>query len=299
MPDKEKTASVGEAASYNKHIDYSVYQRDFNSGKRSYVMDCPCCGYKGAMSVTRKDGCTLYYCHAGCSQPDLLKVIRGVQHDWTPIYERRPQAKKAGLQEYIFRLWQSSILATGTLAETYLIGRGITTPISASIRFLPRHKHKDNNDETFWPVMLAGIADYTGKLQALHRTYLTSEGRKAPVKPSKMTLGPVGGYAVHLATAGEIMAVSEGIETGFSFMEATGLPTWAAVSAGGIIKLNLPPLPLAREVIIAADNDENGVGQRAAEAAAVRWLAEGRKVKIALPPEVGTDFNDMLVEGVQ
>jgi hypothetical protein len=26
----------------------------------------------------------------------------------------------------------------------------------------------------------------------------------------------------------------------------------------------------------------------------MRWLAEGRRVRIAIPPEPGTDFNDVL-----
>jgi phage/plasmid primase-like uncharacterized protein len=59
-------------------------------------------------------------------------------------------------------------------------------------------------------------------------------------------------------------------------------------------ELILPPLPLAAEVIICADHDTNGVGQRKAEAAARRWHTEGRRVRIALPPKPNTDFNDIL-----
>jgi putative DNA primase/helicase len=38
----------------------------------------------------------------------------------------------------------------------------------------------------------------------------------------------------------------------------------------------------------------DGVGQRAANAAAERFLAEGRRVRIAFPPTSGLDFNDLL-----
>jgi phage/plasmid primase-like uncharacterized protein len=48
-----------------------------------------------------------------------------------------------------------------------------------------------------------------------------------------------------------------------------------------------------RRVIVLADHDANGAGQRAARTAAQRWIREGRKVRIALPPAKG-DFNDML-----
>jgi hypothetical protein len=47
-----------------------------------------------------------------------------------------------------------------------------------------------------------------------------------------------------------------------------------------------------------ADHDASGVGKRAARDAAQRWLAEGRHVRIALPPEPCTDFADMLLADV-
>ncbi len=48
--------------------------------------------------------------------------------------------------------------------------------------------------------------------------------------------------------------------------------------------------PEVETVIIAADGDEPG--ETAAKAAAERFCAEGRKVKIAYPPK-GMDFNDL------
>jgi putative DNA primase/helicase len=50
-----------------------------------------------------------------------------------------------------------------------------------------------------------------------------------------------------------------------------------------------------RTVIILADNDANAAGERAARAAAERWLDEGRRVRIAMPPETDSDFNDVLL----
>ncbi len=53
----------------------------------------------------------------------------------------------------------------------------------------------------------------------------------------------------------------------------------------------LPALPLAAEIVIAADHDEAGI--EVAEKAASLWSSQGRKVWIAQPPKPGTDFNDM------
>jgi putative DNA primase/helicase len=77
-----------------------------------------------------------------------------------------------------------------------------------------------------------------------------------------------------------------------SVMQVTGYPGWAALSATGIKNLVLPPEAL--QVLIACDNDENHVGLKAARKAQRRWLAEGRRVRVSMPPLLGTDWNDVL-----
>ena len=145
------------------------------------------------------------------------------------------------------------------------------------------------------PALVAAVTDVGGNVRAVHRTYLAPGGRgKAPVEPAKMMLGPTGGLSVHLAPAAERIAVAEGIETALSVQQATGLPTRAALSAGGIQRLELPPLPLATDVVIAADGDHDG--RRAPRIAGHRWRAEGRRVQIAVPRRL--DFNDSLAAGV-
>ena len=108
-----------------------------------------------------------------------------------------------------------------------------------------------------------------------------------------MMLGPAAGGAVRLAAAGETLIVGEGIESSLAAAQASGLAAWAAASAAGMRLLNLPPT--VREVVIAADNDKSRTGEEAARAAATRWLNEGRRVRIAIPPQPGTDFADILV----
>ena len=77
-------------------------------------------------------------------------------------------------------------------------------------------------------------------------------------------------------------------------MELFGLPCWSAVYAGGLIRVDLRPG--VRRVIIAADNDVSGAGQRNALAAHDRWVAEGRAVRLKCPPNAGDDFNDVLIK---
>jgi hypothetical protein len=103
------------------------------------------------------------------------------------------------------------------------------------------------------------------------------------------------GGAVRLALhrADVELLIGEGIESVLSAMELFDLPGWAVLCANGIASLDLPAD--IRRVVIAADNDENGVGQRAALSAQERWMAEDRSVRIILPPNEGDDFNDVLL----
>ena len=94
-----------------------------------------------------------------------------------------------------------------------------------------------------------------------------------------------------MAPADETLLIAEGIETALSGQQETGIAAWAAISASNMANLLLPELPLAREIVIAADNDPAGIS--AAERAAERWTKEGRKVRIAMPP-AGMDLNDIL-----
>ena len=130
-----------------------------------------------------------------------------------------------------------------------------------------------------------------GSPVALHRTYLAQDGRgKADADPARASLGPVWGGAVRLDSVAPELVVGEGIETAASAGRLLGRPAWAAISAGNLERgLVLPPE--VRRVVVALDPD--GPGERAARAAAARWLAEGRAVRIARPVGPG-DFNDVL-----
>jgi hypothetical protein len=126
---------------------------------------------------------------------------------------------------------------------------------------------------------------------AIHRTFLARDGGgKAPVDPVKMMLGPCRGRAVRLGEPGDVLMIGEGIETSLAAMQATGHPAWAALSTSGLRALDLPGT--VREVIVLADGDDPG--EAAARDCALRWMRQGRRVRIARPPR-GMDFNDVLL----
>ena len=67
---------------------------------------------------------------------------------------------------------------------------------------------------------------------------------------------------------------------------------WAVFGAGTARSV---VLPAGCEVILALDGDD--AGRKAAQAAAERFLAAGRQVRIARPPD-GMDFNALLQQGI-
>jgi putative DNA primase/helicase len=132
----------------------------------------------------------------------------------------------------------------------------------------------------------------------LHRGFIRSDGRgKAEIDRSKLDLGPKLGCAVHLDNyqPGKLLVLTEGVETGLSVrqqMRKNGREC-AVLSTLGTEGLRSLILPRdANDVLIAADNDEPG--EAAAQDAARRWMAEGRRVSIARPSAEFNDFSDVL-----
>jgi phage/plasmid primase-like uncharacterized protein len=88
----------------------------------------------------------------------------------------------------------------------------------------------------------------------------------------------------------------EGVESVLSVLQAAGEGGYALLGTSGLKSNVLPDVYRTRRIVIAADNDASGAGQRAALEAA-RRLVEQQKfldVRIATPPRTGTDFNDRL-----
>jgi putative DNA primase/helicase len=93
-----------------------------------------------------------------------------------------------------------------------------------------------------------------------------------------------------LAEPGGTILICEGFATAATLFEATGHLTIIAYDAGNleaVAKLIRQRQPAAK-IILCADNDTSGRGQDAATAAAL--AVDGY---IALPPDPGTDFNDL------
>jgi putative DNA primase/helicase len=248
----------------------------------------------------------LIFCHAGCSFQDLLSSLKRkglVPHGKKASYSKEhhtnlPKKTKETdtLQrsEYARNLWQQASPAQGTLAEKYLFSRigQYLLSIPPTIKYRASLKHTPTGD--FYPCMLSAVTRYPEKkVIAVHRTFLSEEGTaKAPVENPKLLLGDARGGAVRLAPATEELIVCEGIEDGLSLMSLLNKPVWVGSSASLLQTMIIPPLPLARTIYIAQDND--AAGRKAKEVLGNRLYEEGRTVKVLAPPSSHKDFNQII-----
>ncbi len=264
---------------------------------------CPVCQSacaKGQNALTLADGNggrLLAHCKkSACTFRDILAAAGVAPGDYTapdPFEAAQRQAKDRAEAEkrakQAQRLWLEAQPINGTLAETYLRGRGISCPLPATLRYLPACWHPTAKR---FPAMLSFVE--VGAGFAVHRTYLAPRcSAKAEVEPNKLMLGRVSGGAVRLTEAqGGPLVVAEGIETALSL--ASGLlrapaTIWAALSTSGMRGLYLP-VETAR-ITIAPDGD--APGREAANALAERATGLGWQVSL-LPAPDGRDWNDIL-----
>ena len=261
---------------------------------RSWRGRCPACDYDTTFIVRAgRDGRPLLFC-ASCQDYDAIAqavaLASGQDYRGSRGVDPDEAARRQYKQQRALALW----LVRSRFSDP---GRNIfgtpwaqlltTSPV---LRFRPDARHPEGGR---YPALIALIQDVDGIPIAVHRTFLTRDGRKANVEPVKASLGPNWGGAIRLqaAEAEKPLVIGEGLETSASAGRLMGLPAWAAISAGNLSKGLVLPSDV-RLVTIAGDPDEPGL--RAAREAWARWSAEGRTVRITVPNGTG-DFNDLLM----
>ena len=250
-----------------------------------------------ALSVgTGREGQLLLNCKAGCEFGDVAAALRDrglSEPDGLPRRDYKAEQdaadEKRTLQAKLVA--RDTIPIIGTIAETYLRGRGITCPLPVSaLRFHPSCWHSSGKH---LPAMVARVLGSDG--YAIHRTYLKPDGSgKADVEPAKAMLGNCAGGAVRLAEAEGPLVVVEGIETGLSLdsgLLQVPATIWAALSTSGMKTLRLPVMP--SRLTIASDGDT--AGREAAHMLAERAYKLGWTVSFLHAPD-GNDWNDVLME---
>ncbi|MEQ1952258.1 AAA family ATPase [Mesorhizobium yinganensis] len=267
---------------------------------------CRCPAHKDdspSLSVKQDGDRILVKCHAGCSQEAVIEALKA-KGLWPtkPTTKPRPRRKhEDGDTAYedavrfreAFKILRAAAMANAGAPVEYLRHRGIDiVPVNAML--LPAKDARRLLGKGY-PAMVLPVAK-GGKLVGAHITLLdaTATGKLATDNPRKL-YGPIKGGHVQLGRLDpdRPLIVAEGIETTLAASQLADLPAVASLNASN---MRVCDVPAASSVIICADNDESGTGQDAANALAQRLHDIGRpSVRIAIPDEVGQDWNDELL----
>jgi putative DNA primase/helicase len=258
---------------------------------------CPVCAYPDSYTETiGRNGQRIGWC-ASCQDRDAIAMIlRGsMGRDQHPVAivgleDNSAFQTKQESTEKALAIWRGATpIAPHEPAGEYLTRRGLAhLHNSVALRYRNDVPHPAGGR---YLALVALVQNANGTPLGVHRTYLRTAGHKAHVTPEKASKGPIWGGAIRLQCGAPEITVGEGIETAASAGFLLKLPAWAAVSAGNLATGMILP-PEVKFIVIAADHDAPGIN--AAEAAARRWVGEGRKVRIVKPKQPGHDFNDIL-----
>lgn len=207
------------------------------------------------------------------------------------VQQRQQQADNAQRNA---ALWAKTIpVSDGDPVSLYLRRRGLAGPVPECLRLHPRLAYWEGGDRGAWPVMVAPLVAFDGRVLALHRTYLMTDGRKAPVPTVKKltgTAGPLAGACIPLHGPRQgVIGIAEGIETAQAAHLASGLPTVAAYCAGNLAAYTWPAS--IRRIVVFADADPAGAA--AAQSLKARALGMGLSVVVMTPSTPGMDWCDV------
>ena len=240
-----------------------------------------------SLSVRLGDTAILFHCFAGCTPIEVMKALqRRRLHDRTAVAMPEGQPKR-DMSALALRLWKASRPIAGTLAEDYLLARGLSPPFSKALRFNPATILGSGADRRTMPAMIAAVENDLG-LVAIQRTFLDPDDvLRKPIPKPKVSLGLLGTAAIRLAPASDELGLAEGIEDALSAMEWFGTPTWAL---GGVERLAFVAIPdKVRRVIVYGDRGR--AAERLLDKARDHLTANGREL-VSRVPEHHDDWND-------
>lgn len=256
------------------------FRWDDQHGDGGYI--CGACGAGDGFSLAMKV--------AGRSFPEIagdVERILGVQRSIGPSQGDEEQRQRNAMRS----LWDGS----GRPGDNGPVVRYLTSRIGRLWPSVSLREHMGVFAEgARHPALVAKVVTHDDRAVNLHLTLLGPGGQKAAVEqvrrvmPGKLPEG----CAVRLAPPEPVMGVAEGLETAMSASVLFGVPVWACLNAGLLAKW-IPP-QIAERVMVFADNDANYTGQAAAYQLAKRLSVQhGREVEVMVPPEPGSDWNDV------
>lgn len=233
---------------------------------------------------------------------EKAKARKAAKANLEAAAEKAEKNRRRALQLYL-----SADPLPGTLAETYLISRGIDLR-AAGLAAPGSLKFKADvycaETQGGLPAMVAAVVNLEGRHIATHRTYLRSDGKgKATLLEAKKAIGKYQGGFIPLwkgasdkpmgeLAPGTPIYVSEGIEDGLSV--ALARPSLRVVAALSLSNLGSIALPPACPIYILGQRDEKMRAIEAFAAAVGKLQDKGHEVFLIYPPQGVKDYNELL-----
>ncbi|MGT2455662.1 DUF7146 domain-containing protein [Cupriavidus basilensis] len=301
---------------------------------------CPLCGGKTRFRFDNKDDAGTYYCnHCGAGNGyTLLRAFTGMSNSealeflkdetcGSPVgrpatrnddrsLKAKAEAEARKKRAKLNAAWSGSVAITEASPVWAYLSRRVPglqlAWLSPDLRYHPAMAYWDIDDEGKpvnrgdWPVILARATRADGTPVTLHRTYLSTDGYKAPfvdVKKQMASPQKLAGAAIRLnypISRSIKVIVCEGIETGLALVAATGnrIEVWCLLNAGNLAVADIPR-DRFDEVIICADRDpldrKHGwrPGEHYAELLKTRLVTEDFGVRLHVPENEGEDYSDL------
>lgn len=270
---------------------------------------CPLCGGKDRWRLDDKEGHGTWICsHCGAGDGfHLLQKLNNWSFAEAAKYVEqmagKVQAKQVQQRESaesvlanLRRIWGASTkIIKGDPAWLYLSNRcGIeSVPLGLRMHAAMPYRHEDGKI-TKHPALLAQVVGHDNAPVSIHRTYLTTDGKKADVPQPKKLMTPVRrmeNVAIRLARPVDgWLGVAEGIETALCAGKRHNVPVWACISAG-LMESFLPP-PDVQMLTVFGDNDTSYTGQASAYSLARKVVNAGFMCTVAIPAAPG-DWADV------
>jgi hypothetical protein len=244
-----------------------------------------------SLRIAVGDKTLLVHCFAGCERISILRALHaldaGKAFSSDPIATGAERRSRTTIWQAL-RIWYTARPLAGTPADVYLRRRAIVAR-PACIRFHGSLRISNGAYAVSRPGMVVAIETDEGVV-AVQRTFLTPDGRKAPIPSPRRGLGSPGIGAVRLAAPDEWgrLGLAEGTETALSASELHDIPVWATVGAENFGRLAIPER--VRELHLFLDNGAGG--DRAERLLRVRQLPVDRIITHR-PPDAFKDWNDV------
>lgn len=204
-----------------------------------------------------------------------------------------PQQRKS-LSYYGRALWRDCEPIAGPALD-YLKARACAIPPEdGDLRWHRALRHPCGH---VGPALVALVTDAkTREPMTLHRTWIGPGGQKAAIDAPRLLLGghSKAGGVIRLWPDEAVttsVAVAEGIESTLTLAHAHQ-PAWSLIDAANLAAF--PVLAGIEYLLIGTDHDK--AGKKAAHECATRWHAAGVHVYPVVPPQEGTDLNDIAKE---